>query len=226
MPNITDYILSKTQRLKKEPEISPGDHGFEMFNDAGTEVEVSEFLYSFVRLIKPEKILETGTHLGVSTAYMAQACADNDKGGVVTFEIIPQHWSNAQQTLREVGVSQLVNFRLQASLEYTPPVGTVYDLLFLDSEPHLRFNEFVKYWDYLRPGGYIIIHDLNNSLGHHGQTYHETYDWPYGDFREKIGPYMKSHDVQTVCFDNPRGMSLFQKSLAGSNVTKYMKGEI
>lgn len=209
---LTKYILNRTKRLSVSPEITPGDHGFEMFNDAGTEVEVSEFLYGLVKLVKPNKILETGTHVGVSTVYMAQALKENEKGDLVTFEIIPQHWQNSQKMLQDVEVAQLVDFQLKPSLKYQPAEGTLYDLLFLDSEPQLRFDEFVKYWDFLRPGGYIVIHDLNDQMGHHGQTHHGEYDWPYGDFRVKLGPFIRDGRVNIISFDNPRGMTMFQKT--------------
>lgn len=75
----TAKILSKTNKLKVVPEITPGDHGFSMFNSGGTEVEVSEFLYSLVRMLKPNYVLETGTHLGVSACYIGQALEDNKK---------------------------------------------------------------------------------------------------------------------------------------------------
>lgn len=212
MANITDYILSKTKRLTISPEISPGNHGFSMFNDAGTEVEVSEFLYGLVRLIKPEHILETGTHLGVSTVYMAQAMKENGKGYLVTFEINSEHHRNSQLMLRDVDVHDLVDFQLKPSLSFECPEDRVYDLLFLDSEPQLRFDEFVKFWPCLRPGGYIVIHDLNDQLGHHGMTHHNIYDWPYGDFREKLGSYIKDGLVNIISFENPRGMTMFQKT--------------
>lgn len=44
------------------------------------------FLYGLVRAIKPELIVETGTHRGKSTLYMAQALLDNKKGRIVTYD--------------------------------------------------------------------------------------------------------------------------------------------
>ena len=61
-----------------------------MFNSGGVEVEVAELLYSLVRSIKPNRIVETGTHLGISSLYMALAARENNKGKVITYEIIPE----------------------------------------------------------------------------------------------------------------------------------------
>lgn len=220
--NITDYILSKTNRLTVSPEISPGDHGFSMFNDAGTEVEVSELLYSLTKVVKPKLLLETGTHIGVSSTYLAQGIKENNNGGkLITFEIIPVHLNNAKLLWQEVGVDHLIEGRLQSALDFEPR-DMEFDMLFLDSEPQLRFNEFVKFWPNLKPGGIVAIHDLHPSMGHHGQVYHGEYDWPYGDFRVKLGPFIKNHQVQVIHPLTPRGLSIFQKTRPGFEVTKYL----
>ena len=221
---ITQKILSATNKLSISPEITPGDHGFLMFNDAGTEVEVSEFLYSLVRILKPEFVLETGTHVGVSASYIGLALEDNKKGQVTTFEIIPQHFNTSCEMFRELGLSHRIVSKLFDALQYDLGDQQV-DFLFLDSEPQLRFNEFTKFWPNLKPGGFIAIHDLHPSMGHHGQTYHDVYDWPYGDFREKLGPYMKNGDVQIMHFPTPRGLTLFQKIDPTFESYKYTQGE-
>jgi predicted O-methyltransferase YrrM len=224
MKSITDHILSKTDRLQISPEITPGDHGFSMFNDAGTEVEVSEFLYCLVRMMKPDCVLETGTHKGVSAAYMGQALEDNNRGAMHTFEIIPPHFQDSQRLLADLGIKR-VNFHLLDAQQYDA-TGLNIDLLFLDSEPQLRFDEFLKFWPSVRDGGVIAIHDLHANLGHHGMTYHDEYDWPYGDFREKIGPFIKTHDVQVISFPTPRGITLFQKTAPDFTFTQHLRGEI
>lgn len=222
---ITNYILSRTKRLEISPEVTPGDHGFLMFNDAGTEVEVSEFLYSLTKMLKPNFVLETGTHIGVSACFIAQALKENNKGILATFEIIKQHYNNAKLLWNDCNVSNYISPKLISALDVNIGDQQI-DLLFLDSEPQLRFEEFVKFWPNVRPGGFIIIHDLHPSMGHHGQTYHGMYDWPYGDFRPKLGLYMKSLDVQIISFPTPRGLTLFQKTSPDFNYTRYMKDEL
>jgi len=222
--SITDTITQKTSRLVVVPEITPGDHGFSMFNDAGTEVEVSEFLYALVRLVKPKTVLETGTHIGVSSTYIGQALEDNNKGSLITFEVIPQYLRDAQALWRDVGIQDRITGVLQSALDYQP--NGSFDLLFLDSEPQYRFDEFVKFIPYLSPTGFIAVHDLYYDLGHHGLVFHEELDWPYGDFRAKIGCYIKDHTVQTVTFPTPRGFTLFQKTDLAFAHTKYLRGDI
>lgn len=223
---ITQYILSKTNKISTKPEVTPGDHGFSMFNDAGTEVEVSELIYSLIRVLKPAVMLETGTHKGISSTFIGQAMKDNGKGLLHTCEIFQENINDANALWLDVGVKQYIVCHKQESLKLQFPEGTVFDMLFLDSEPQLRFDEFIKYWPMLKPGGFIMIHDLHPNLGHHGQTYHGELDWPYGFFVPKLGPYIKSHEVQTVSLPTPRGCTLFQKRADNFEFTNHILGKL
>jgi len=211
--DVTEYILSKTGRLIRQPEEVVTPPGYEMFNTGGVEIEVAEFLYSFVRMIKPDLIIETGTHLGISSTYLARGCQVNNKGRMITFEVIESLRQQAQALWEDVGVTEYIGSNLCPSLEAPIDPGVIADLLFLDSEPQYRFAEFEKFWPNLRNGGFIIIHDLHPSLGHHGQTYHGMYDWPYGYWRDSfLKEVVKDFHVQTLQFQTPRGMTVFQKS--------------
>lgn len=211
-----------------QPEISPGAHGWEMWNDAGTEREVGEFLHALVGLVKPGVILETGTHKGISTTYMAHAMRGNVGGGEIhTYEIFQEHIRDAKRLGQSVGVDYLVTYHHERSLE--APWDKAIDLLFLDSEPQLRFDEFLRFWPFVAPGGIIMIHDLHPHLGHTGtvNTDHPNEpDWPWGDFRDKLGPYILDHSVQTINFKTPRGFTLFQKAAAGFAATSLLRGDL
>ncbi len=222
--NITDYLMSKTKSLKKLPEYCANPAGFSMFNTGGTEVEVGEFLYSFVKMIKPSVILETGTHFGISSMYMGQACLENKKGLVTTLEPSTTIADVAKSLWVDIEVQDYINSVIEKSLDYT---GThKIDFLFLDSEPNIRFDEFNKYWPMVRSGGFIAIHDLHPSLSYAEIPINGMECWPYGDFRPKIGKYILDHDVQVISFPTPRGFTLFQKKSAGMAYTRHLLGEI
>lgn len=226
MSALTDSILAKTKRIKVIPEPSPGDHGFSAFNDAGTELEVSEFIYSLVRVLKPTLMLETGTHKGISSTFIGQAMKDNGKGQLYTCEIFQENVNDATALWHDVGVQQHITCYKKESLKLDFPQTTVFDMLFLDSEPQLRFDEFIKFWPMVKPGGFIMIHDLHPHLGHHGQVHHGQLDWPYGFFVPKLGPYIKLHEVQTISFPTPRGCTLFQKRADNFEFTNHILGKI
>lgn len=42
--------------------------------------------YSFIRSMKPETVVEVGTHKGATTLYLAHGCYDNGKGHVYTYD--------------------------------------------------------------------------------------------------------------------------------------------
>lgn len=223
--NTTQYILSKTNRLSVKPEATPGDHGFSMFTDAGTEVEVSEFLYSMVRMLKPNLILETGTHKGISSTFIGQALKDNNKGKIITMEVQQPHIDDAKALWKDVGVDDYIISHNQDSLKFNLDPNVQIDILFLDSEPQLRFDEFVHFWPNIVPGGFIFIHDLHTNLGHDDVVVNRVYDWPYGDFRPKLGPFIKNLDVTWVHFKTPRGLCMFQKSSDKFYATKLALGK-
>lgn len=238
---LTELLIATSKgQLKTAWEL--GTQGpYQMFNDGGVEVEVGEFLYGLVRMFKPKRILETGTHMGISSSYIAMALRDNQMfggqmpdtsptpgplGGVVgrgvrtdsdftTLEIFDENIAISRKLWSTVLGGQLssyINCVKCESLNYHP-TGE-FDMLFLDSEPQLRFDEFVKFWPQVKPGGIIMIHDLHPHLGHTGTInpdHPNEPDWPYGNFRDKLGPFIKQHVVQTMSFPTPRGFTVFQK---------------
>lgn len=221
---ITEHIVSKCPRLNIVPEISPGNHGFSMIDSGGVETEVGEFIYSLVRMVKPTFILETGTYHGLSAGYIGMALKANGKGKIVTLDPYVMDDSDAYKLWKDLEVTDVVTHERVSSLDYVcePPV----DILFLDSEPILRFKEFVRFFDKVVPGGIIMIHDLHPHLSYTGLNLNGMEHWPYGDFRETLGPYIKDCSVQVLSFPTPRGFTMFQKTRSDFSVTRYLKGEI
>ena len=218
--NVTEWILDHS-KLKTEPEVTPNGQAYSMYNTGGVETEVGELLYSLVRCWKPELIVETGTHLGISSAYMAQACLDNKKGKVKTYEVIKSLQDQAVELWKGLGVDQRVEAVLKPSLKakHEGPI----DFLFLDSEPQYRFAEFLKFWPSVRQGGIIAIHDLHRSLGRSNLTAHGMEHWPYGDWVPQLGDLVSSFQVQMLHVPNPRGMVLFQRTRRGDENVRHLR---
>lgn len=222
--NVTDYLLKKTTCLDKLPEYTPNWKHYSMFNTGGVEVEVGEFLYAFVKMTKPVRILETGTHHGISSLYMAQALKENKKGHLTTLEIFEENIQLSRRLWKEAGVSDTVTCFQQDSLKFES--AEQWDILFLDSEPHLRFDELVKYYPYLSSGGFIFIHDLHPHLGLSGLVINGVENWPYGDFRPKFGDLVKDYSLQTFSFRTPRGFTIFQKTDQDFAHTRYLRDSV
>ena len=86
--------------------------------------------------------------------------------------------------------------------------------MFLDSEPHLRFHELVKFYPNLEEGGFVLIHDLHNHLGQETIPDHEPF-WPWTALPEEIKSWLKNRELTPWYFPNPRGMTAFQKRRNG-----------
>ncbi len=182
---------------------------FISFNDAGIEVETGEFLFALARLLKPDHILETGTHWGVGATYMGMALKQNNKGYLDTIEFLPEIHARAKQNIHRVGLQQIVTCHLGDAATFTPG-DKKYKLILLDTEPQTRFEELVKYVDYLEPGGFIFIHDLHRHM-HQIDNADHGFAWPFGTVPEVIRESVVSGTLRPIHFSTPRGLTGFYK---------------
>jgi len=207
---VTEYLMQKDPSLElhSESEFSSDDRGFKSFNDAGLECETGEFLYAMVRLLKPERVLETGTHEGVGAAYMGQALKDNGEGQLVTIEFLPPHHATALSRINRLELSWWVNLLLMDVDDYRP--DCVFDLILLDTEPQTRFAELIKFYDSLAPGGFVFIHDLHRHM-HQVPNEEHGFGWPYGLLPKQIEQWVAEDKLRPFHFNTPRGLTGFYK---------------
>jgi predicted O-methyltransferase YrrM len=208
--NVTERMmqLDPTLELHNEGEWSNTVSEFSAFNDGGVECEVGEYLYSLLRLMKPERILETGTHLGIGASYMGMALKDNAKGIITTIEFIPELRERAMQRF---AVLDLEDFVMSVSADATKFVpDALYDVVFLDTEPQTRFFELLKYFPFVKQGGFIFIHDLNRHM-HQVPNAEHGFAWPYGKLPEEIKSLVASGQLRPFHFTTPRGLTGFYK---------------
>jgi hypothetical protein len=138
--------------------------GWHSWNDMSPEVELCEFLATFVRIRHPERVIETGAGQGfVSRRLKAQLASDQrltcfESDGV---------WREA---LRSVPFFDGTQARL--SSDTTPSIEDLAqaDLTCLDSDVALRLREIERWWDAARPGAVVFVHDAGN--GHGPDTFH------------------------------------------------------
>lgn len=214
--------------IEKEENNNPRARGqWRRFNNGSVEVEVGEFLYSLTRLLKPRYAVETGTYYGVSAAYIGLAMHANQMGGFITLETNPDLCEFAVGIIEQLGLIARVGVVNRNSMTFT--TEREIDLLFLDSEPDLRFTEFDRFYSQVAPGGVILIHDLHWHLG---LTWYKNPDngmlhWPYGDFREhEIGRRILSHELQVFTPFTPRGLVMLQKAHPEFVHPAYLSGTL
>ena len=204
MGGVSKIIMKLMLAYMKEPT----DNRYSCYNTGSVEMEVGEFLYGLVRMIKPTAILETGTYKGVSTALMAMALQENGAGKITTLEFIPELWKEANSMFDIYHLRDWIDSVIVDAKDY-PVTPNKYDFIFLDTEPQTRFAEFLKFWSSLKPGGFIAIHDLNPHMGQTGQTVNDMLDWPFGTMPDEMKKILKN-ECQNFHFETPRGLYLGQ----------------
>lgn len=214
--NITKRLLELDPTLSQHNEgawdkpFDPSATGYSSFNDAGIEVETGEFLYAMTRLLKPEHVLETGTHIGVGMAYMGQALKDNHSGHLDTVEFLPEIYNRAIKRRSDLKLDDVVDIYLMDVAKFKPIDSRTYKLILLDTEPQTRFAELIKFYDYLEPGGYVFIHDLHQHM-HQIPNEEHGFAWPYGKLPEGIINLVKAGKLRPFHFETPRGLTGFYK---------------
>lgn len=201
-----------TDELDKIQE--PTDGRYVCNNTGGVELEVGEFLYGLVRMMKPAAILETGTHQGVASSYLASGLRDNveqypqEAGHLDTIELEKQHLEKAIEQWARLGLSTFITSHLTSSLEVI--TGKMYDIIFLDTEPEIRFEELLKFRKNLNEGGLIMIHDLGGGMC---QVDNEElgFGWPFGELPNKIIELVREDSLRPFHFATPRGLTCFYK---------------
>ena len=206
--------LDPTLTLHNEGEWGSTILEYSAFNNGGVECEVGEFLYGLIRVLKPDKVLETGTHFGIGASYMGLALLDNGKGSLTTLEFLPEIYEIAKSRMTRLGfsrpgLSRIVNCELLDAANYTP-TGKL-DLIFLDTEPQTRFAELLKFYPYVKEGGYMFIHDLHPHM-HQIPNDEHGFAWPYGVIPEAMVDLVRFDKLRPFHFRTPRGMSGFYKT--------------
>ncbi len=208
MKNIVQQMCDKAGVIPVG-EVIDNTGRYQMIQDGSAEIEVLEFIYGLVKAVKPKAILETGTYAGWSSAVMAQGMKDNGFGNIVTLDIDQKWLDESRELCRKLELTNVIRL-LKPSLNYQ--TSKMYDILFLDSEPEIRFEELMRFYDNVSPGGFIGIHDLPPTWcqGMINMDHPDIMSWPFGDVPEKMLEKMKT-ELVNFHLPTPRGMVWFYK---------------
>ena len=140
----------------------PHPERWSMYDSMTAEVEVLEFLRTLVTTTKPNLVVETGTFMGVSTLWIAEALRMNGFGRIVSCEYDPKVFAAAREKIDASEFSDLIDLRNESSLEMKVD-GTI-DLFFSDSDMPIREQEVRRYLPQISPFGIILMHDASSHL--------------------------------------------------------------
>jgi len=154
-----------------------------------TEEEVTELVSAMVRATQPEHVLETGTYLGHTAEAIGRALLANGHGHLHTIEIDPELASMATQRCAGLPVTVVTG----DSLSYCPlwPI----DLVWFDSGPAIRGQEFRRLREHMREQTVVGFHDVGPQ--------HEVMDQVTRLVEEGLlSRPLLIHSPRGVCFAN------------------------
>lgn len=144
--------MTSLDALRAQATLTEGN--FRAFTHMAVELEVAELLYALVRQTKPNLVVECGAGEGYSSAFIAQALADNGFGLLASFEQDPEYLERAANKLTFLPGSVGLGF----SHEYPGVDNYSPDLVFIDTLGDHREKD-MAYW-FSHPGRpLIVIHD-------------------------------------------------------------------
>lgn len=141
----------------------------------GVNPEDRRAIYHLVMSLQPRNVLEIGTHIGASTVYIASALRRLQAGGrLTTVDIIdvnhPERgpWravglgKSPEDNMKDLGLSELVQFHAAPSQAYMKASRDRYDLIFLDGDHDAPavYEEVSLALPLLEKGGAILLHDF------------------------------------------------------------------
>ena len=135
-------------------------------------------IYYLIRHLKPESVLEVGTHIGASTSHIAaalrQAKQQNGKEvSLTTVDIVnvndsqngPWRTSGSAYApidmVKKLDCDNFVQFIENNSIDFLTNCQEKYDLIFLDGDHSAKtvYQEVPAALKLLNSGGYILLHD-------------------------------------------------------------------
>jgi predicted O-methyltransferase YrrM len=172
----------------------PEPERWSMYDSMTAEVEVLEFLRCCVTTTKPKLIVETGTFMGISTLWLAEAVKHNGVGRIISCESDPEVFATAKQRIEASELSEYIELRNQSSLELKVE-GTI-DLLFCDSDMPVREQEVRRFLPQMNPHGLILLHDASSHLR---------------TVRDAVVKLEREGLISVVLLPTPRGLAVAQK---------------
>lgn len=126
----------------------------------GVSDATGRLLYLMARAIRAERILELGSSTGLSTAWLAGALKDMNRGQVIATEIVPEKIDKLQKLMRSLGLSDFVHIVAGDVFVTARELDKTFDLIFLDvwAKDYLDILRSVE--RLCRPGTVVVADNL------------------------------------------------------------------
>jgi predicted O-methyltransferase YrrM len=132
-------------------------------NKDSCEPDVGRLLYQLTRFTRPQKLIEVGVFVGAASCHLALAMHRNANGAELHLvDVSSKCLETAGNNLRDFGLCDNVFFHCGHSADVAQTGNLpIADLIFLDGD-HRREcvgRDLECYWNLVREGGFLILHD-------------------------------------------------------------------
>lgn len=124
-------------------------------DDSASEGE-KMLLYWLIRELKPKVVIETGTHKGLATLYMAHALVDNGQGHITTYD--PFEWNQLGNFAKFLELMPYITYKQLPGKDMTEQQ---IDFAFIDGFHGFKdvFDEIRVLMPRLAKNAIVIFHD-------------------------------------------------------------------
>jgi predicted O-methyltransferase YrrM len=159
MENLINYDYIKNYISDLTPETSTFMQTLEIFAYYNhvpiITKDTRRFLEVFLRIAKPEKILEVGTAIGYSAITFANILKD---ARITTIEIEEEMFDLAYKNVNKAGYGDRINIIFDDARNILPYLETTYDFIFMDAAKG-QYTEYYEPAKKLLKSGGILVSD-------------------------------------------------------------------
>lgn len=123
--------------------------------------DAGKLIYSLVRAIRPETVVEFGMSLGLSGIHLAAAVRDNGTGRVVTTELSAAKVATAKENFAEAGLSDVITVLEGDALETLKTLDGPVGFVLLDGWKEFYLPVITLLEPRLTPGALIVADNTN-----------------------------------------------------------------
>lgn len=176
--------------------------------------EVLKFMIFTAEGIKAQNILEIGTAVGYSGAFLAQI-ANRNKGQLTTIEIDGERYKRAVKNFKKMDLLNKNKLILGDALEEIPKLNKneKFDFIFIDASKGQYMKFFQMCWELLNEKGIIFIDNLmfRGLVAENDGNTPKKYRTIVGRLKEFINKLNREHDFVLLPFGD--GVGLVRKRL-------------
>ncbi|WP_201597819.1 O-methyltransferase [Psychrobacter vallis] len=158
-----DYFLSYCQSLYDTDKVYDTEQTNRFDRHRHVEPDSAEFLAGIAIMRNANKVLEIGTSTGFSTLWLAYGLRYQSDINFISLDIDKSRSDTAKKHLKAVGLSSLVDVKVQDAFDFLNQNSEIFDLIFLDAERQFYCDYIEQLHKALSLGSVLIV---DNVLSH------------------------------------------------------------